>query len=77
MPCAAELPPPWGQPAALVQARFPQREVGLHVTNTAAPGLLFGDRLYCMDSVRVFHCERRGEMALLPIFPKAVLNNSK
>ena len=77
MPYTAELPPPQGEPTAFMQARLPWRGVGLHVTNTATPGLLSGDRLCSVDSVWVFHYKRRGEMALLPIFPKAVLNNSK
>lgn len=76
MPYTAELPPPQGEPAALTQARLPWRGVGLRVTNTAAPGLLSRDRLCSVDSIWVFHYKRRGEMALLPIFPKAVLNNN-
>lgn len=53
VPRAAELPPPWRQPAALAQARLPPRAEGSCATSAAALGLLFGDRLCCRDSVWV------------------------
>lgn len=62
------------QPAALVQARLPQRGAWLHVPNTVTPVSLFGDRLFCIDSTEVFCCKGR-KMAKIPDFPKAVNNN--